>query len=264
MKKKTDFQMMTNMIDLNRNIKNPEKHNTYTKITFFLLFFLLSGVINGYSQNQPLKKDTSGYVKIRTSQQIKKYLENDDFLYDTDLRGSPQNFFQRVWFWILQIIQKIIYGISKGRNLIAYIFYGIMLAALIFIILKLVGLNSYNLFIKSKKLKIPDIPVYEEDIFSVNIDKIISEAVAEKNYRKAVRFLYIKLLKVLTINEKIEWKPEKTNKDYKKEMKKSQYFSAFNKLTKLFEYVWYGEFELNKKQFDDANNLFISFYKNFR
>ena len=213
-----------------------------------------------FSQKEKLKEDSSGFVKLRTSPKINSYLEDTDFLYDKNESKAPQNLFQRIWYFIVGIISEILYRISEGGNIISFIFYGIMLAALVFVIMKLLELSPHNLLIRSKVAKSSEIPVFEEDIFSIDIDKIIEDAISDKNYRKAVRYLYIKLLKLLTINEIIEWKPEKTNKDYKAEMKKSQHSKTFGKLTKIFEYVWYGEFEIKENKFLSVLDDFESFY----
>ena len=72
--------------------------------------------------------------------------------------------------------------------------------------------------------------------------------------------LYLKLLKTLTDNEIIEWKINKTNRDYRREIRKSKYSKKFYKLTFTYEYTWYGEFDINKIQFDKIHIDFNNFY----
>ncbi len=234
-------------------------------ITIILLFFfLLSLSPETFSQKKnTIRKDNNSDIQIRTSPKINTYLNDSDFLYDTEPVVSPQTLWQRIWFWILGIISEFFYLLGKGGNLTAYIFYGLMLFLLVFIILKLMGLNPHHLLMKSRRILVPDIPVFDDDINAVNFDKIISDALSAEDYRKAIRFLYIKFLKLLSDHEYIEWKREKTNTDYKREMKNNKYSDEFSYLTKIYEYVWYGEFSISKNFFFSENKRFNRVFNDF-
>ncbi len=236
-----------------------------TKIFFFLLLIFLPVLsFNSYGQKpDSLKKDISGNLNVRTSDKIREYLNDDSFLYDTEIGESPESFWQRILYWFKQLIYEFFCLLGKGGNLVSYIFYAVIFAALVFIILKLMGISPYSLFLRKKKIKLQNLPVFEEDINAVNFEKIISEAVDAGDYRKAVRFLYIKFLKILSENEEIEWKKEKTNKDYKQEMENSKYKKEFSELTKIYEYVWYGEFKINLRLFNKVFSDFTRIFKDF-
>ncbi len=235
------------------------------KIHFLLLlsFITLFSFYAAGQKSDTLKKETDEIVSVRTSDKTQDFLNDKDYLYDTEPAQNPESLWQRILFWIQQLIFEFLYLLGKGGNLISYIFYALILAALVFVVLKLLGVSPHSLFLRSKKIKMQNIPVFEEDINALDFEKIISEAVENEDYRKAVRFLYIKFLKILSDTEQIEWKKEKTNKDYKREMKSSKFFSEFSKLTKIYEYVWYGEFTIKQTffyaVFADFNRIFIDF-----
>ncbi len=234
-------------------------------IPVFLLFLFMlqfSFYATGQSTDS-LKKDTSETINIRTSGKIQKYLNDDYFLYNTEPAQSAKNLWQRIVFWIQQLIFEFFYLLGKGGNLISFIFYAVVLAVLLFIILKLLGVSPHSFFLKTKKIKLSDIPVFEEDISTVDFDKVINLAIKNQDYRKAVRFLYIKTLKLLSEIEEIEWKKEKTNKDYNREMKNSRFFFEFSKLTRFYEYVWYGDFNIKQTFFNTVYGDFNRFFKNF-
>ena len=235
------------------------------QIQIFLLLSFIS-VFSFYAAGQKsdrLKKETDGIISVRTSDKIQDYLNDKDYLYNTEPAQTPESLWQRILFWILQLIAKLIDLLGKGGNLVSYIFYAVVLSVLVYIILKLLGVSPHSLFLRSKKIKSENMPIFEEDINGIDFEKIISEAVENENYRKAVRFLYIKFLKILSDTEQIEWKKEKTNKDYKQEMKSSKFFFEFSKLTNVYEYVWYGEFTIKQAffhtVFDDFNRIFNDF-----
>ena len=238
-----------------------KRFNKHTVLLFVFLSVFFS-VIYGQKSDLP-KKETKEDIIVRSSEQITDYLNNEDFLYNTEPARTPETLWQRILYWIQRIIAEFFYLLGKGGNLVSYIFYAIVLTVLIFIILKLLGLSPHHILLRSKKIKMQNLPVFEEDINAVDFEKIIAEAIQDQNYRKAVRFLYIQFLKILSQNEEIEWKKEKTNKDYKQEMKDSIYISEFSKLTKIYEYVWYGEFRIKEKFFNAVYEDFKRIFKNF-
>jgi len=239
--------------------------NKHFQIILFSLFvFLTIFSFNSVGQNSGvLKKDTAGIITVRTSENIQNYLNDDYYLYDTEQAQSPETLWQKILFWIQQLIYEFFYLLGKGGSLVLYIFYAVVTATLIFIILKLLGVSPHSLFLRTKKIKLQDIPVFQDDINAVDFEKTINDAIKNEDYRKAVRFLYIKFLKILSENEEIEWKKEKTNKDYKTEMKNSKYRSEFLNLTETYEYVWYGEFKIKHKIFKTVFSDFNRIFKDF-
>ena len=222
------------------------------KLLYILILLPLCFNISAQNQDS-LKYDIDGKITIRSSEKINDFLNNDEFKYDKEDIKPPESLWQRFWKWVGDLFRLI----DRGGKPVSYTFYVIFFAVLLFVIIKLIGLNYQTLFIRRLKIKAPDIEVFDEDIYSLDFDKIISEAVNNRDYRKAVRYLYIMFLKTLTDNEMIEWEINKTNKDYRKEMKKTKYFQTFKNLTFVYEYVWYGEFHINEKQFNNYKNRMV-------
>ena len=229
------------------------------KYVYILLIFVFVYKADAQKQDS-LNYDHNGPVNVRTSEKIIKYLNDEFYLYDQEIVKPPVSLLEK----ILHRIAKLLRFIDSGGKTVSYIFYVIMFAILLFVIIKILGLNYQSLFIRSSKINSPELEVFDEDIHAIDFDSVIDDAVQKGNYRKAVRYLYIKFLKVLTDNEFIEWQINKTNKDYRKEMSKSKYFSIFKNLTFVYEYVWYGEFIINRKQFNEFHKEFKSVYRDFK
>jgi hypothetical protein len=185
-------------------------------------------------------------------------------LYDKKIVKAPESRMQKILNKILRFIADIFRLIDEGGNAVSVIFYIIIFGILLFVIIKLLGFKYQGLFIRSKQIKGSEIEVFDEDIHEIDFDEMINNALETNNYSLAVRYLYIKFLKVLTDREFIEWEKNKTNKDYYKEMKKTRYFSVFKRLTFVYEYVWYGEFPINRIQFEDYKMDFSKIYKEIR
>lgn len=91
----------------------------------------------------------------------------------------------------------------------------------------------------------------DPDVFQVSdLEKHLQEAVADENYRLAVRIRFLMLIKLLKDNNHIEWKNEKTNSDYCHEVSKHSYKQNFKYLINVFEKVWYANYKVDKAAYD--------------
>lgn len=96
-----------------------------------------------------------------------------------------------------------------------------------------------------------DIP---ENIFEINYDKEIDKAQGAGNYRLAVRLQFLKLLRSLAEKEIIRYAPARTNFDYLVQLHKSNWYHDFFRLTRHYEYVWYGQFPIDQQQYTQVSN----------
>ena len=100
----------------------------------------------------------------------------------------------------------------------------------------------------------------EDDVLqNENLDQHIREAIVNKNYRHAIRFMYLKTLKLLSDNHVITLHAKSTNQDYIRQMYKHDGLSQFRHLTRIYEYVWYGEFDPTEAQFEIISTNFNRF-----
>ncbi|MGZ3865396.1 MAG: DUF4129 domain-containing protein, partial [Bacteroidia bacterium] len=106
----------------------------------------------------------------------------------------------------------------------------------------------------SKKLAGASFADLPEDIASINLDKLIEEALQNGNYRLAVRWCFLRSLQMLNQAGKITWQPSKTNIDYELELQDLTQREHFNKLSYVFEHVWYGEVQTGEKLFSNFKN----------
>lgn len=145
---------------------------------------------------------------------------------------------------------------SWVRVLFWIILIGVFLALLIWFL----ATSDINLFRKKPK------PIEEqvkgqptENIFEMNFEREIQKAVGTKNYRLAVRLMYLRTLRDLSNRNLINYTHEKTNSDYLFQLAGTSYYNNFFKLTRSFDYTWYGRFELSEDGFGLIQNDFSSF-----
>jgi hypothetical protein len=101
-----------------------------------------------------------------------------------------------------------------------------------------------------------------EDIFDIRYDHEVEKAERNGNYRAAVRLLFLKTLKSFTDHGIIHYQEGKTNFDYLVELHPTSYYEKFFRVTRAYEFTWYGKFHLEepayalvKKDFDNLNRM---------
>ena len=96
----------------------------------------------------------------------------------------------------------------------------------------------------------------EELIKNQDLSELIQQAVEQKNYRLAVRYYYLFALQKLSNHHIIDWQQQKTNEDYIKEIESHIIKQKFSSSTYLYDFVWYGNFEINELEFAKAETQF--------
>ncbi len=212
-----------------------------------------------------IKKDSSKITPRKFKEDaIQQYRQQKEFNYEDTAKST---WWDRLWEWIWRLIQDIFSGSPKAKptglspwvyKVFKYLIITAAIAAVVFVVYKIFGLDLKFLTGKSKTVDVP----YEEsleNIHEINFDEQLDKAIADGNYRVAVRLLYLSTLKKLSDAELISWMPDKTNQAYVAEMQNEQYKAAFAQLTYRFEYVWYGEFFIDKESFGPIREAFYQF-----
>lgn len=100
-----------------------------------------------------------------------------------------------------------------------------------------------------------------ENIFSIDYEKEIEKASRQGAFRLATRLHYLQLLSIMASRELIRYKQDATNSDYLFQLAGTTYYKPFFVLTRHFEYIWYGQFEVSAPLYAAVQNDFVSFKK---
>jgi hypothetical protein len=215
-------------------------------------------------QTHVLQNDSSK-ITIRNfnSKAIEQYRKNEDFNYYRDEDLHNLSWWDRFWRWFWQLLREL-FGKkeeSTGRvsPVVQYIALGLAIFALIYVIIKLVGVA--NIF--GRESQEVAIPYSEslENIHEITFDEELEKALNQRNYRLGVRLLYLRSLKYLNDARLIEWQIDKTNAAYLNELANSDQRQSFTVLTRQFEYVWYGDFPIDSNSYQNISTLFQDFKK---
>ena len=111
---------------------------------------------------------------------------------------------------------------------------------------------------KNEKLHLPAEGL-DEDIHEINFPQRIADFEMKGDYRSAVRYRFLAVLKKLSDSQKIQWDVQKTNQDYIAEINLDPIRNDFKLLVTIFDYVWYGEIEVGVKKYEEFKQKFESF-----
>ena len=144
-------------------------------------------------------------------------------------------------FWLF-IIQALPYLIIAG--------------VLFFVIWLLIKLNPGSKLLANPRS--PEVLLSDDEqlIREADLSGLIDQAIANKEYRLALRYYYLQVLRGLGHAGWIDYESDKTNSDYSKELRKRSIHPGFNQATRWYEYIWYGEFGIDENQFRQAEILF--------
>ncbi len=148
----------------------------------------------------------------------------------------------------------------QGSVWLRYIFFGIAIAGLVFVLWKIV---SAQMRLKNPTIK-KQVQTLEEAVEAIHesdLERFLREALEVGNYKLAIRVYYLMAIKTLSEKDLIKWKKDKTNSAYVREMRTSTHFDAFREITTKFERVWFGENDLSKRGFELLQPKFVGFIK---
>ena len=198
-------------------------------------------------------------IRRPSAEHLKKIKGDSDFNYGRDFK-EQKGPIEKLWLILLEKIGRLLEK-TNYDNFWKYVYMAVIIFMALLIIKKVYG-KEINIFLRqnNKSLQI-QYDVSAENIHEMNLDELIHKAIDVKNYRLAIRYQYLKSLKLLTDRNHIDWRPEKTNHVYLFELKDDILKHAFETITVIFENAWYGDKALNEESFESGRTNFNSFYQ---
>ena len=244
------------------------------KSVFFFIYFMIVAV--GHAS--PLIQDSippQAEKEIRydetenlnppvfNKQRIQEYKKDNAFDYTE--KPVEENWWTQFKNWIWELWLQFwhwLVGDFEAGGFISFLVhmlpYLILFLILGFVIWLFYKLNPGATFFKSREKPGVFFSEEEEIIKSKDIKKLIEKALENKDYRLAVRYYYLFILKNLTDAELINYEFDKTNSEYFAEITSEEINSGFRKVTTLYDYIWYGSFAVTEEDFQKAQKTFHS------
>ena len=188
---------------------------------------------------------------------VKEDYSSEDFQYEEKIpEKSAWDHFKE---WLRKLIGRL-FGVTApvAGIVVVWILYGvaIIVVALViyFIVKSMVNKEGQWIFSKSSSKRIINYDDIERNLKDIDFDKLIKDTLKLGDNRLAIRYYYLWILKKMAEKDIIDWNPEKTNSDYLYEIKSNTLKTDFSYVSYLYNYIWYGEFEVDQTSFESAKH----------
>lgn len=149
--------------------------------------------------------------------------------------------------------------LSMNLGFLDWIFIMALLVGVGYLAYVLLNEGSSGLFSKRQHQKLNENgDITAKNIENTNILSLINTAENNKDYRLAIRYYYLLVLKNLSLKNLIKIEDDKTNADYLEEISGQDFFKKFNYISYIYNYTWYGEFDVNTEQYNNAKANFTT------
>ena len=225
------------------------------KLVFLFMLFVLSAHL-ALAQKHFINDTSQVEVRSFNNARLQELKGQSQFQYDR-FREPPRSLWDRFWSWLWQKVEDVL-KTRRGRLTVWTVLILFGAAVIIFFIVKVMGMRDGGLFGRKGVDTLP-YTTSEDDINQINFEGAIKEAIEKRNYRLAVRLLYLQSLKNLSDKGYIEWQINKTNSDYIYEVSSRSWQPLFKTLTYNFEYIWYGEMPVDNEYFRNLHGQYLQF-----
>lgn len=144
-----------------------------------------------------------------------------------------------------------------------YIAYGLLAVAgvaLIYFLLfeeKLLRLPKKG----AKRKAMPDLNYNSDEELETVLDnaalqKLLEEALLDGHFQLAVRIRFVLLIRMLNDAGALEYRIDKSNRDYLTEMSGNRYRGFFKHIVRIYELIWFGEINITQQDYLSVSGRF--------
>ncbi len=235
-----------------------------------LLFFSLSSFYNSYGAQDSIIRNSQTVVYDFDSSLQKVEFDRDritefkkDKAFDYLAEIENDSWWTRFKRWLSlkynQLLEWLFGDYSANRLVSALLLtlpYILVTAIIGLIIWLFIRLNPGPSIIGDPETGSVSFNEEEEIVRSQDITSLIESAIRAGDYRLAVRYYYLQLLKHLNEKGLINYEFQKTNSEYLAEIKEENYRPKVKRLMRLYDFIWYGSFTVSENDFSVAQNSF--------
>lgn len=227
------------------NIEEPGEEEEYTEVDE-------SGI--AYEDWKHVADDTVALERRRFNEaELAKYLEDPDLDYDRDLQHDNL-WWTRFMRWLGDRLERI-FGTRGGRAVfdnIHWIILGIAVLFVIWYFRKHLFGTVFGLDAK-KARQVTEMP---ENIEELDLDQLLRDAEKGSDWRMALRYQWLKVLRKLVEEGRIKWQPRFTDADYLSQLKEPALRVTFSELSFLFKWIWYGDAPMDAQRYQHLKPAF--------
>lgn len=223
-------------------------------------------VDSSYEQNRSVTDTIISYeyaadiIPRKFDSNFKSRYKSEDFQYEPIIKHYTQ--WEQFKEWVKSWLRKIFKAQNDQQTsawfdyLVKFLALLLVIAVVYFIVKAIMNKEGGWIWGRDSQEPIIDHTNIEEKLHLANFKDLIARAQSNHDYRLTVRYYYLWLLRKMSDKNIIQWDTNKTNMDYLYEIKNKALRDRFAYNCYLYDYIWYGEFELNQEAYLQAEISF--------
>lgn len=234
------------------------KFRLHIILVFLFTAFTDHGLWAGTVQKTVRYDSVSVKTITPSKEQEEKVFAEVDVDFARKVENKDLGFWDRFWQWITESL----FGNSDyaSRQKLQTLFFWFIAIAGLAVIIWLLTRTQFTSFLKgdtkNTSFSFSDV---DEDISGIDFNARIGKAVQEHDLRLAIRWQYLKQLHLLNEKKAISYQPFKTNIDYTQELSGSPLQKTFTGISRVYDYVWYGKYEITESEYHAFETEFKKF-----
>ena len=237
------------------------------RLSILLLFGILAYPLGAQQDSTLIQYDTENlHLRQISDEDLLRYREDPNF--DYEIVKTELTWWENFKTWFGNLVLRFFEWLFGGEKAMGYfaiflrVLPYILIGILLFLLIKFfLSVNARALLYSKTNESVVSLSEEEQIIKHEDIDQLIQNALAAKNYRLAIRYYYLLILKQLSHQQLITWEIQKTNDDYIAELKKEELKTTFGHITWLYDYIWYGDFPIDEPKYRQAELKFSALRK---
>ncbi|MDR5589984.1 DUF4129 domain-containing protein [Christiangramia sp. SM2212] len=238
------------------------------KFLFFLIFLSFSFLHSQEADSLEVQKEmqydeNSELLPLELDDsQIEDYRNQKDFNYIETVEND--SWWTRFKKWLNAKYNQFInwlFGDYEANSIlaafIAVLPYLLILAIIALVVWLFSKLNPGGKILREQKTSEVFLSEEEDLVKNEDLLSLMKEAIQNGNFRLAVRYYYLLQLRKLDDLEIIQYEYQKTNRDYLMEIRDQKIKDQFSNISKLYEFIWYGSFQVSETDYRLAEKGFV-------
>lgn len=192
---------------------------------------------------------------------IDEYRSQKEYNYELNPKYE-NNWIERFLNWLDKYFEGSDGDVSAIGWFFKLLYWLILIGAVGALVYYILLSRGHNVFARGNKAKAKiEGDLVDENTSMQSIDELIATAERNSDYALAIRLHYLKTLRLLDDKKYILWKSGKTNHEYISEIEDENKRNKFDTLSYIYEYSWYGKFNiLDDQQYEQLKEPFIHYF----
>lgn len=196
------------------------------------------------------------------SDMIGKY-QTKDFEYVESI-SDKISIWKSIFNWIGQFLSDLFPDVQASPGEWFYNILGIAGGAFVIFLLYKFFFSGRQFVMNPKEESTDDestLEFVEKNLLEIDINTYIANATAANNYPLAIRYQQLLNIQLLAKKDIIAWDQTKTNMELTEEILKEDIKKDFKRCSALFDYVWFGDFQIDSNKFEEITKEFHNFQR---